>query len=98
MNLKIHNAYRVIIAVSDSNLIGKTFEEGKRQIIIRPNFFQGDEKTKEEIIEILIDMNKEDATFNIVGQESISCALEAGIIQEHGIIKIDNIPMALGLM
>ena len=48
MNLKIHNAYRVIVALSDSELIGKTFEEGIRQIIIRPNFFQGDEKSREE--------------------------------------------------
>ena len=98
MNLKIHNAYRVIVAISDTNLIGKTFEEGIKQIIVRPNFFQGDEKSREEVIEILKDMNKEDATFNIVGQESISCALEAGIIAKHGIFKIDKIPIALGLM
>ena len=43
------------------------------------------------------DFDKEDATFNIVGKESIKAALDAGIIQEHGITKIDNIPIALGL-
>jgi len=98
MQLKIHEAYRIIVALSDSDLLGKTFEEGIKQIELKPYFFEGDEKPKDEIIEILKEMNKEDAIFNIVGKESISCAIEAGIIKEHGIFKIDNIPLALGLM
>jgi len=98
MQIKIHESYRKIVAISDTNLIGKTFSEGTRQIEIKPNFFKGDEKNKEELIEILKDMEKEDATFNIVGKESIEAALEAKIISKEGIIIIDNIPIALGLM
>jgi len=97
MLIKIHEAYRKIIALCDSDLIGKKFEEGIKQIEIRENFFKGEEKPKQEIIKILKDMEKEDSTFNIVGQESIKTALEAGVIKQHGIITIDNIPVALGL-
>lgn len=43
-------------------------------------------------------MEKEDATFNIVGKESIEAALEARIISKAGIFLIDNVPIALGLM
>lgn len=98
MQIKIHEAYRTIVALADSNLIGKTFEEGIKQIEVKPCFFQGEEKSREEIIKILIDMSKEDATFNIVGKESVSCALNAGIIDRNGIIKIQDIPIALVLM
>lgn len=98
MKIKIHQAYRTIVALCDSDLIGKTFEEGNKSITLNPHFFDGDEKSKKEIIKILQDMNKEDATFNIVGKESVQTALEAGIIKEHGIILIDNIPIALVLM
>jgi hypothetical protein len=98
MKIKIHQAYRTIVAVCDSDLVGKTFEEGIRRIEIRPSFFEGEEKKKEELAEILKDLDKEDSTFNIVGEESVQTALEAGIIEKHGIIKIDNIPVALGLM
>ena len=98
MQIKIHESYRKIVAVSDTDLIGKTFFEGIRQIEVKPNFFKGDEKNKEELIEILKDMEKEDATFNIVGKESIETALEARVISKKGIIIIDNIPIALGLM
>lgn len=98
MQIKIHEAYRTIVALCDSDLIGKTFEEGIRQIEIRPNFFQGEEKNKVEILEILKDLEKEDATFNIVGKESVECALQAGIISKDGIMMIDKIPVALVLM
>jgi len=98
MQIKIHNAYRRIVAVADTDLIGKTFEQGIRQIEIKPNFFKGEEKTKKEIMQILKNMQKEDAIFNIVGKEAVETALEAGIISESGIIKIQNIPVALILL
>jgi len=98
MQVKIHDAYRKIVALCDSDLINKTFSEGKKQIEIRENFFKGEEKTREEVLEILIDMEKEDATFNIVVMESINVAIEAGIINKDGIIMIDNVPVALVLL
>jgi len=98
MLIKIHESYRTIVALCDSDLIGKTFSEGIRQIELTPNFFQGIEKNKVEILEILRDMEKEDATFNIVGKESIECAIETGIISKDGIIEIDGVPVALVLM
>lgn len=98
MQIKIHEAYRTIVALCDTELIGKYFSEGIRQIEVRENFFKGEEKTFEETIELLKDMDKEDATFNIVGHESIKAALEAGIISKEGIILIQGIPVALVLM
>lgn len=98
MQIKIHESYRKIVAVADTDLIGKTFFEGIRQIEVKPNFFQGEEKNKEELIELLREMEKEDATFNIVGKDSIEASLEARVISKDGIITIDNIPVALGLM
>jgi hypothetical protein len=98
MKIKIHQAYRTIVAVVDSDLVGKVFEEGIMRIDVRQNFFGGDEKNKEEIIEILKDMKKEDATFNIVGKEACESALKAGVISEEGIIHIGGVPIALVLL
>ncbi|VVB78589.1 Uncharacterised protein [uncultured archaeon] len=98
MQIKIHEAYRKVVALCDTDLIGKTFSEGNRQIQINENFFKGEEKNRSEIVEILKDMEKEDSTFNIVGKESVECAIEAGVISKDGIIIIDNIPVALVLM
>lgn len=98
ISIKIHSSYRLIVALADSSLIGKKFSEDIREIDVNPNFFKGDEKKEDEIIDILKEMEKEDATFNIVGEKSIKAAITAGIITEEGIFTIDNIPIALKLL
>ncbi len=98
ISIKIHKSYRTIVAVADSNLLGKKFEEGNLQIDIREKFFKGDEYLIEKAKEIMIQQKREDSTFNIVGENSIKTALKAGIIAEQGIIKINNIPIALVLL
>tara|TARA_B100000315_G_C14389128_1_gene501085 strand:- start:180 stop:473 length:294 start_codon:yes stop_codon:yes gene_type:complete len=95
MFIKIHKSYRIVVSICDSDLIGKTFEEGKFQIDIREKFYKGEEVSKEKALEILKDQVREDATFNIVGEESIKTALEAQIISEESVKRIDNIPVAL---
>ena len=98
MLVKIHKSYREVIAICDSNLIGKTFEQGKFQLDVKESFFKGDEKNKTEVLEIMKFMSREDATFNIIGKESVNTALEAGIISKEGIKEIAEIPFALVLL
>lgn len=98
MLIKIHKAYRNLVSLVDKELIGKEFEEGIKKIKINSNFFEGESKEKEEILKILKEMDNEDASFNIVGRKSIETALKAGIISKECIIKIQNIPIALGLL
>ena len=98
MLVRIHNTYRDIVAICDSELLGKVFVEGKFQLDIKESFFKGEEKTKQEVFDIMQDMAKEDATFNIVGREATELALEAGIICREGIKEIQGIPFALVLL
>jgi uncharacterized protein len=98
MLIKIHKSYRPVVALCDSELIGKKFEEEIKQLDLRENFYKGDELSEEKIEEILINQSREDATFNIVGEKSIALALKAGIINEEAIGKISNIPYALKLL
>jgi len=98
MLVKIHSSYRNVVAICDSKLIGKTFEEGIKQIFINPAFFKGEEKNEKEILEIIEKGTYEDYTFNIVGEMAINLALKAGIIKPEGITKIQGIPIALVLL
>lgn len=98
MFVKIIKAYRDTVAICDSDLLGKKFEEEKFQLDIKESFFGGDEISGEKLIEIMKKMSEEDATFNIVGEKSIKIALKAGIISQAGIKKIQGIPFALVLL
>ena len=46
----------------------------------------------------MIDLAKEDATFNIIGERAIKLALEIGLIVKSGIGRVNNIPFSLVLM
>lgn len=98
MLVKIHEAYRKIIAICDSELLGKKFEQDNLQIDIKEGFYKGKEMNEKQVLDILKDAQREDACFNIVGKESISVALQAEIINEKNIITIQNIPHALSLL
>ena len=98
MFVRIIKTYRDVVAICDSELLGKKFEQNQFQLDIKESFFGGDKKSEEEVIEILKELAKEDATFNIVGEKSTKAALKAGIISKKGIKKIQGIPFALVLM
>lgn len=98
MYLKIHKSCRNVVALCDAYLIGKRFEEGKRQLELRENFYKDKKLSKEQAIKILKQQSDEDATFNIVGEKSIQASIEAGIITKSCIYKIQNIPFTLVLL
>jgi len=98
MLVKIHKSYRDIVAVCDSDLLGKTYEEGKRILDIRESFYNGEEYSEKKAAKLMQELNKEDATFSIAGEKSVNTALKAGIITKQGILKVQNIPFALVLM
>lgn len=98
MFIKIYRSYRRVVALCDSDLLGKKFEEGKRQLDVRENFYKGDEVSNEAAADILKRELKEDATFNIVGPESVKVALETGVIAQENIGTVQNIPFALKLV
>lgn len=98
MLVKIHKSYRTVVAICDEEIIGKRFEQGKRQLDLTSTFFQGEKKTEEETLEIISQQADEDATFNIAGEKAVQLALKSGIIQKSGVRNVQKIPFALVLL
>ncbi|MCX6748979.1 MAG: DUF424 family protein [Candidatus Pacearchaeota archaeon] len=98
MKIKIHKTYRTVVAICDSDILGKCFEEGIELLDIRENFYNGEEIEEDRLVEQMIDLAKEDATFNIAGSSSVQAALKAGIIDKEGIKTIQGVPFALVLI
>jgi len=96
--VKTHKTYRLIIAVCDCDIIGKHFEQGNKQLDLKKDFYEGDKKDDADVIELLKNAQRDDATFNIVGKNSVNAAIKAGIVSKKGIMKIQGIPYALCLL
>jgi len=91
MYVKIHKSETAkIIAVCDEDLIGKEFEEGNLYLKVSETFFKGEKKNKNEIKKILKDAN----SANFVGKESVSIAVELGLVDKKNIIKIKGVSHA----
>jgi len=101
MLIKVHKSYRYVIAICDSELLGKTYEEGKRILDIRQSFYGGegaDEVDEEKLLELLDFWSKEDATFIISGEKSTQTAIKSEIITQDAIKTIQGIPFTLLLL
>ena len=89
-----HKDGKILIAVADTNLIGKRFEEGVLQLDITGDFYKGVEKTAEEIGDLM-----RNADFvNLVGEESVKLGLTEEVIEEQAIRRVQGIPFAQGIL
>ena len=94
--VKIHKTqFRKIIAICDSDLIGKKFEDGKMQLEIKPSFYNGEIKNDKEVLKLIKKGAVENSTFNIVGRESVNLCVLAKLIDANGVIEISGIPHAI---
>lgn len=100
MLVKIHKATRYVVAICDTELFKQKFldADNVRQIDLTTSFFQGEEKSEKEVEEIIQEMVREDASFNLVGEKTCEIALRIGLIDEDAITRIANIPVALTLL
>ena len=80
----------MIVAVCDSDLVGKKIEEGKKQLDLSSSFYDGEEKNEEEILNII----DNSYMINAVGEKSISLLDKFGLVDKERVLRVNNIPHA----
>jgi hypothetical protein len=91
MIVKIHSTPNGnLLAICDSDLIGKTFEEDDKQLDLSSQFYAGEEMSEQELTEIL----KDCYVVNAVGKESISILVKNNLINKENIMRIAGTPHA----
>jgi len=80
----------ILISACDKHLLGKTFKQGKLQIVASEKFYGGDvvdaKTLKDHLVEATI--------ANLVGTEAVKCAIELGLVDRSCILKIKGVPHA----
>lgn len=91
MYLKSYSVNKeILVAVCDSELLGRTFSEGELHLTVNTEFFKGHLANEQDVTEVL-----KDATIaNLVGQRSVACGIKSGIVDESCVITIDGVPHA----
>jgi hypothetical protein len=87
--IKIYNQRgEILVAACDEGILGKKFEEGDLQIEVHTQFYDGFRVDKDGLLSQL----GNSTIANLVGEKVVKCALEAGLITEDCIIRIQGIP------
>ncbi len=81
---------KIILAVCDSSVKGKCFREDGLQLDLNSNFYDGDEKSEEDILR----MFKDAYIINLAGEKAVALGIESGIVDKEKIIMISGVPHA----
>jgi hypothetical protein len=85
---KIDN--EVLVAVCDEKYLGREFSDDNAQLKVSEKFYGRTPATCAEVTAAL-----QDATIaNLVGEESVACAIDAGVIESGNVIFIADVPHA----
>ena len=80
----------IMVAVCDTELIGKSFENNELVLKVTESFYKGEEATENEVVRSL----KHATIANLVGERAVKCALDNGFIEENGVIFVAGVPHA----
>ena len=80
----------VLVAACDCDIIGKTFEEGAFSIEVAADFFGGKRASLEEFEAAL----KEATIANMVGEKTVTSAIDLEFVDDDSVLRIDGVPCA----
>jgi hypothetical protein len=80
----------VILAVCDSELLGKTLREGKILFRIKDEFYNGRKGSVEEAVGLI----GNSTIINLVGKCCVEKAIDEGYVHPEAVIRIEGIPHA----
>ena len=79
-----------LLIITDKDIVGRKFEEGKMQLDLTKDFYQGSEKSKEEI-KIMLEKAQH---FHFTGKEAVALAVEEDLVDVKKIVWVQKVPHA----
>ncbi len=80
----------VILAICDSEILGKTLREGKIVFHVKEEFYDGGRVGVEEAL----DMIQGSTIVNMVGKNCVEKAIAKGFVHPEAVLNIEGIPHA----
>jgi hypothetical protein len=78
-----------LVSVCDADCLGETYEEGTVSLTVTEEFYGGEE-AEELDSEAAMNRLRGADTANLVGEECVTAALEAGIVNEGGVLEVEE--------
>ena len=80
----------VLLAICDTEILGKTLREGKIVFNVKEEFYKGARVAIEEAV----DMITNSTIVNMVGKNIVQKAIEKGYVHPEAVLNIEGVPHA----
>lgn len=84
------STHGLLLVITDEDILGKKFEEGKKQLDLAAKFYHGEKKTKEEVKKLIPKARH----LHLTGKHIIAVAIELDLINPKRILWISGTPHA----
>lgn len=85
-----HTKHGYLYIVTDKDILGKKFEEGKLQLDLTKKFYFGEEITKDELKKKI----KQARHIHLTGKEAVAVGVEMDLVDPEKILYVKKIPHA----
>ena len=79
----------LLVSVCDAACLGETYEEGEVSLNVTEEFYGGSEAEATDADAVVASLRRASVA-NIVGERSVSVAIDAGIVDEARVLSIDG--------
>lgn len=80
----------LLIAITDKEILGRKFEEAKKQLDLTKEFYKGEEKDIDDVKKLFHRARH----LHLTGKNVVSLAKKEGLIDEDKVLIVKNIPHA----
>lgn len=80
----------ILLVVTDKNILGKKYEQGKLQLDLSQEFYQGEEKNEQEVKAAF----QKARHIHLTGKKSVALGVELDLIDQQRALWISGIPHA----
>ena len=77
----------LLVSVCDPDLLGRTFESGDVSLTVEESFYGGDDAVEADADAVVAGLQRASVA-NLVGEESVGVAVEAGFVDEARVLEV----------
>jgi hypothetical protein len=77
----------LLVSVCDADLLGCTFENGRVSITVEESFYGGEDAVEADA-DAVVDGLRRASVANLVGEECVGIAVEAGLVDEATVLEV----------
>ncbi|SEO58255.1 hypothetical protein SAMN04487948_103340 [Halogranum amylolyticum] len=79
----------LLVSVCDPDCLGETYESGEVSLTVTEDFYGGEE-AKDADEDAVVDSLHRATVANLVGEETVRVAIEAGVVDEETVLDLEG--------